>query len=130
LLPAGTLDGTAVLVVTRSAWVASATTSVAVALLFAELGSVTEELTVAVSLIAVPAGVAAATRTFSVNVADPVANVGLLQVIVPALPTMGAEHDHPLGIGVSEKNVVFGGVTSVKDAPVAVLGPALVTTCV
>ena len=129
MLPEATVVGTAVLVVIRSAWVASATTSAAVALLFAELGSVTEELTVAVSLIAVPGGVVPITCSFTVNVDDPVANVRLLQLIVPGLPSVGVEHDHPLGMG-REKNVVFGGVVSVKEAPIAVLGPAFVTTCV
>jgi len=131
LLPAATVIGRAVLVVTRSACVDSATTSDAVALLFAELGSVTEELTVTVSLITVPAVVPEVTSTLRVKEADPGANAELLQVIVPALPTVGVvQVDHPVAGGVSETNVVFGGVVSVKTVFVAVLGPGLVTTCV
>jgi len=57
LLPAATEDGEAVLVVIRSACVDRATTSAAVALLFAVFGSAIAEFTVAVSLIAVPAAV-------------------------------------------------------------------------
>jgi hypothetical protein len=47
----------------RSDCVPVATTSAAIALLLAEFGSVTAELTVAVSLIAVPAAVPAVTST-------------------------------------------------------------------
>ena len=114
----------------RSAWVAPATTSAAVAALFAELGSGVVEFTSAVSLIAVPAAVPAVTFTTTVKVTVPVAKLGLVQVIVPALPTAGRMQDQPLGIGVKETNVVFVGVVSVKVAAVAVLGPALATTCV
>lgn len=130
LLPAATVVGTAVLVVTRSACVDNATTSVAVAVLFAGLGSDAEEVTVAVSLTAVPAAVPAVTFTVRIKVEDPVPKVLLLlQVMGPALPTVGVEHTHPLGGG-RETNVVFGGVVSLKTAFVAVLGPGLVTTCV
>ncbi len=63
LLPAATSEGLAESVATRSAWVAKATTSDAVAVLFAVFGSLTDELTFAVSLITVPAAVPAATVT-------------------------------------------------------------------
>jgi hypothetical protein len=63
LLPGDTDIGVAEFVTTRSVCVAEATTSAAVALLFAEFGSVVAELTVAVSLIAVPEGVPAVTVT-------------------------------------------------------------------
>ena len=62
--PNGETDvGAAEFVTTRSDCVAVATTSDAVALLFAGLESVIDVLTVAVSLIAVPAGVALFTST-------------------------------------------------------------------
>jgi hypothetical protein len=62
--PAGETDvGAAEFVTTRSACVAAATTSDAVALLFAGLESVIDVLTVAVSLIAVPAVAVLLTRT-------------------------------------------------------------------
>jgi hypothetical protein len=118
-----------VFVVIRSACVAVATTSAAVALLFPELGSVVAELTVAVSLMAVPAGVPAVTFTTAGKLAEPVAKLGFVQVIVPALPATGRVQDHPPGIGVNDTNVVLGGVFSVKLALVAALGPALLTTC-
>jgi hypothetical protein len=130
LLPAATDVGAAVFVVIRSASVAVATTSAAVAVLLAVLGSVVVELTVAVSLIAVPAGVPALTFTITGKLAVPVAKLGSVQVMLPALPTVGSTQDHPPGIGVSDTNVVFAGVVSVKLTPVAVLGPALVTTWV
>ena len=95
LLPAATEVGAAVLVVTRSACVARATTSAAVALLFAGLGSLIAELTVAVSLIAVPAAVPAVTVTITVKLAVPAAKLGLEQVMVPVPPTAGVVHDHP-----------------------------------
>jgi hypothetical protein len=94
------------------------------------LGSAVEELMVAVSVITVPAGVPATTFTTTGKLAVPDAKLGFVQVIVPALPTTGSAHPHPGGIGLKEKKVVFGGVTSVKLALVAVLGPALVTTWV
>ena len=130
MLPAATEVGDAEFVVTRSACAAVATTSAAVALLLARLGSVVEELAVAVSLIAVPAGVPAVTFTTTGKLAVPGAKLGFVQVIVPAVPAVGSVHDHPPGIGINCTKVVFGGVFSVKLALVAVLGPALVTTCV
>jgi hypothetical protein len=114
----------------RSASVFVATTSEAVALLLAKLGSVVEEVTVTVSLIAVPAGVPATTATAIEKLAVPTAKLGLVQVMVPVLPTVGAVHDHPVGRVPIEKKVVVGGVTSVIVAAVAALGPELVTTCV
>lgn len=96
----------------------------------AGLGSDVDELTEAVSLIAVPAAVPAVTLSATVKLAEPAAKLGLVQLIVPALPTVGVLQDQPAGSAPMEKNVVFAGVVSVKLAPVAMLGPALVTTCV
>jgi len=103
--------------------VAKATTSAAVALLFALLGSVIDELTLAVSLIAVPAAVPAVTFNTYVIVAAPGARLASVQVRVPTV------HVHPAG-PVSETTVVFAGSVSVKLTLVAVLGPAFVTSCV
>src|ERR1700722_3312092 len=130
LLPADTDVGEATLVTIRSASVAVATISAAVAVLFVVFGSLVAELTVTVSLIAVPAGVPAVTLRITGKLADPTAKLGLVQLIVPALPTVGRVQDHPLGIGVNETKVVFAGVTSVKVAVLAALGPPLVNTCV
>jgi hypothetical protein len=129
LLPAATEVGDALFVVTRSAWVAVATTSLAVAVLLADLGSLVDELTVAGLLITVPAAVPAFTFNATVNVPEPAAKLGLVQVMVPVLPTAGVVQDHPAA-GVIEANVVFAGVVSVSATAVAVLGPALATTCV
>ena len=130
LPPAATDAGDAELLVIKSACDAVATTSVAVALLLLALGSVVEELMLAVSVITVPEGVPAVTFTTTGKLAVPGAKLGFVQVIVPALPTAGSMHAHPTGIGLRDTKVVFGGVTSVKLALVAVLGPALVTACV
>jgi hypothetical protein len=129
LLPAATDVGEATFVTIRSACVARATTSAAVAVLLAEFGSEVDELVVAVSLIAVPAAVPAVTFKTTGKLAVPGAKLGFVQVIVPAAPTVGSVQDQPVGMVDNEKKVVFAGVFSVKVAPVAVLGPALVTTC-
>jgi hypothetical protein len=100
-----------------------------VALLFAKLGSVVAELTVAVLLIAVPAAVPAVTFTTTVKLAVPTAKLELVHVMVPALPTVGVVHDHPAA-GAMEAKVVFGGVVSVMLAVAAALGPAFTTVCV
>ena len=124
MLPAATDVGVAESVTTRSACVASATTSAAVALLSVLSGSVTDEFTVAVSLIAVPATAVPATVTIYVIVAGaPGARVGSVQVSVAKVQVQ------PAG-PVSDVAVVFAGSVSVRLTPVAVLGPPFVTTCV
>ena len=92
-------------------------------MLFALLGSVIDELTVAVSLIVVPAAVPAVTFNTYVIVAAPGARLASVQVRVPTV------HVHPTG-PVSDTTVVLAGSVSVKLTLVAVLGPALVTSCV
>jgi hypothetical protein len=106
--------------------VAKATTSAAVTVLLAEFGSAVEELTVTVSLTAVPAEVPAVTFTPIVKLELPAAKLGLVQLMAPTLPTAGVVHDHPAGM-VIDWNVVLGGVFSLKLALAAALGPALVT---
>src|SRR3977135_3834797 len=125
LPPAATETGEAELVVIKSACVARATTSVAVTLLLPALGSAVEELMVAVSVITVPEGVPAFTFTTTGKLAVPDAKLGFVQVIVPALPTVGSMHAHPTGIGLRDTKVVFGGVTSVKLELVAGVGPGV-----
>jgi len=127
--PALTDAGDAELLVIKSACDAFATTSVAVALLLLALGSVVEELMLAVSVITVPGEFPEVfTVTMTGKLAVPGAKLGFVQVIAPALPTAGSTHAHPTGIGLRDTKLVFGGVTSVKLALVAALGPALVTT--
>jgi hypothetical protein len=130
LLPAATEVGDATFVVTRSESVDSATTSVAIAELFAEFGSGVLELTVSISLITVPCVVPGVTFNTTGKLAVPAAKLVLVQVIVPAAPTAGRIQDHPVGTGVSETNVVLGGVLSLKTEFAAALGPEFVTTCV
>src|SRR3954451_13822410 len=109
LAPAATGFGDAEFVVTMSACVASATTSAAVELLFAVLGSATAELTLTVSLIAVPAAVPAVTFRTREKLPDPGATLGFVQVIVPVPPTAGTVPQvHPAG-GVIDWKVVLGG---------------------
>ena len=129
LLPAATDVGTAVFVTIKSAWAAVATTSAAVALLFPVFGSAVVEVAVTVSLIAVPATAAAMTFSLTVKLALPTAKLGLLHVMVPAVPAVGVVQDHPATV-LMDWNVVSVGVISVKFAAVAALGPALVMTWV
>ncbi len=95
LLPAATEVGEAEFVVTKSACVPRATTSAAVAELFAEFESVTDELTVAVLLMAVPAAVPAFTFSTTVKLPLPGAKLGFVQLMVPVPPTDGVVQDHP-----------------------------------
>src|SRR5882724_10665461 len=112
LLPAATGFGDAESVVTMSACVASGTTSAAVALLLAAFGSATAELTLTVSLIAVPAAVPAFTFNAREKLPDPGATLRLVQVMVPVPPTTGTVPQvHPAG-GVIDWNVVLAGVVS------------------
>src|ERR1700680_2475896 len=109
LPPAATETGEAELVVIKSACVARATTSVAVALLLPALGSGGAELMVAVCVISVPGGVPAFTFITTGKLAVPNAKLGFVQVIVPALPTAGSMHAHPPGIGLRDTKLVFWG---------------------
>jgi hypothetical protein len=124
LLPACTEVAEGVLVMTRFACVARATTSLAVAELFRVFGSVTADVTLTVWLIGVPAGVPA--FTFTVKVIVPgVLGARLVSVHV----SVASVHTHvPVPVNVCA--VVFAGSVSVRLTVVAVLGPALLTCCV
>ena len=123
MLPACTEVAEGVLVITRFAWVPVAMTSVAVAVLFAVLGSLIAELTFTVWLIAVPAA-----PLFSFTT----------KVIVPEVPgpkpvsvhvSVPSVHTHvPVPVNVCA--VVFVGRVSVRFTVVAIPGPALLTCCV
>jgi hypothetical protein len=130
LLPAFTDVGEAELVTIKSESVESATISVATAELFDEFGSGVLELTVAISVMVVPCVVPGLTFNTTGKLAVPAAKLESVQIIVPELPTEGRIQDHPAGTGVSETNVVLGGVLSWNTAFAAALGPELVTTCV
>jgi hypothetical protein len=94
------------------------------AVLLLRTGSVTEELTLAVSLIGVPAAVPAFTFTTYVMVAGaPGARLGSVQISVIRVQV------HPAG-PVSDTEMVFAGSALLRVTDVAALGPLLVTTWV
>src|SRR5271169_396989 len=131
LLPSVTGLGEAVLVTLRSAWVAAATVTFAVALLFPVFGSSTPETTLTVSLIVVPFAVPATTVTTTVIVAfDPEASaVSEEQVMEFGVVVVMKVQVHPVG-PLAETKVVFVGRFSVKVVLGEAAGPLLVTTCV
>src|SRR5712675_122634 len=122
LLPGKTVRGVPAVARARSAWMAVATTSVAVAELAPKAWFAA--LTVAVSVMIVPLAVPAVTLYTAVNIPlDPAATLGFVHC--------GGKtaQDQPAG-GVIDTSVVLAGVDSLKVAPVAATEPVLVTTCV
>jgi hypothetical protein len=120
------------LTIAKSALLASATTTVVLAVLDVRLGTMFVAVAVAVSVILVPEGVFELTCRTSVNVPELfTARVPLaVHVIVPVPPTAGfVPHVHPAG-GVIDWKVVLGGVTWVNVAPLATAGPLFVTVWV
>jgi hypothetical protein len=90
-------------------------------------GSYVEELTVAVSITALP--IAAVTFTVSTSVMTPLlARLGAVQVTVPVSPAAGAMHD-PL-LTDTLLNVVPAGIASWMLTSFAASGPLLFTTIV
>jgi hypothetical protein len=125
-LPARTGSGVAVFVTARSAWLAKATVTLAVALLFEEFGSEMVEDPESVSLITVPAAVPAFTLTTKAKLAViPDAKVAIEQLMLPVPPMPGELHVQPPGAAKDTK-VVFVGTVSAKATLVAVAGPPLV----
>ena len=130
LFPASTGLGVAVLVTARSACVAFATRTFAVALAAPGFGSGVPELPVAVFEMVEPRGAAALTVTTSVNVADPpFASDGNVQEISPVPPTPGVVQFQLPG-DVKEKNVVFVGTVSTRLVTTAAAGPTFCRTSV
>jgi hypothetical protein len=98
------------------------------AVLFAEFGSVTEELAVTVSVITVPFAVPAVTFVIRLKVAAVLpARFKSLQTTLPIPPTGGVVQFQLAGAAM-ETNVVFAGIASTNEALSAALGPLLVTT--
>jgi len=86
-------------------------------------GSLVVLATVAVLEIGVPAGVPGITcKDISKDTEAPRARVGMVQVIVPVLPGVGATQPAD---GVIETKVVFAGTTSVSTTFWAASGPLL-----
>ena len=100
------------------------------AVLFAEFGSLTEELPMAVSVITVPFAVPAVTFVTREKVAAVLPAIfRSVQTTLPVLPTGGVVQLQLAGAAM-ETNVVFAGMASTNEALSAALGPLLVTTWV
>src|SRR6266498_349689 len=104
------------------------TVVVALAELFPVIAS-SVEATLAVLVMIVPFGVAAATFRTKVIVLVPTGTEGLVQVCVPVPPTGSGGQVHPAP-GVTDTNVVPGGVVSERETFDAASGPELVTLIV
>src|SRR5580700_4574349 len=130
LLPAITGTGEAEFVTVISAWAVVPTTVAALAVLLVELGSLTDELTVAVSTITVPLVVPAVTFTTIEKVAAvlPVM-LKVEHTTLPVPPAPGVVQIQPAGAEMETK-VVLAGTACTNVAVSAALGPLLVTTCV
>lgn len=105
---------------------------VAVALLFAELGSVVDELIVAVFVIVAPVARAFEDATTSEKTDDePAAKVAAVQFTVPVPPAAGFVQVNagPL-VCANDTNVVLAGTASVSATFVASEGPLLVAVIV
>src|SRR6266446_3362974 len=130
LLPATAGFGEATLVTVSSAAAVVPTTVDAVALLLLETGSLTDELTVAVSVITVPFAVPTFTFTTIEKLAAVLPNMfNVVQTTLPVPPTAGVRQVQPAGADIETK-VAFAGTASINVALSAALGPLLVTTCV
>ena len=100
------------------------------AVLFAEFGSIAEELTDTISAMTVPFAVPAFTFTTSVNVAELTAAIlAFVQTTLPVAPAVVFRQLHPAGAE-KETSVVLAGIVATTVALSAALGPLLVTTCV
>ena len=100
------------------------------AVLLLEFGSLTDELTVAVSVITVPLAVPAFTFTTIEKVAAVLPTMlRLVHTTLPVPPTPGVVQVQPAGADI-ERKVVFAGTASTNVALSAALGPLLVTSCV
>jgi hypothetical protein len=93
-------------------------------------GSVVDELTEAVFVMTVPAGVDELIRATTWMVGDwKCASVAMVQVTVPFVPTAGVVHEKPPALGRARK-VVFAGNGSVIVTFWASSGPALLSTLI
>src|SRR5579864_1203079 len=129
LLPACTGLGEAAFVTVKFGDVLP-TTVVADAELFAEFGSIADELAVTVPVITVPLAVPAFTFTTNVKLAEVSPGMlTLVQTTLPVPPPPGVVQLHPGG-AVKDTKVVFGGVVATTVALSAALGPLLFTTIV
>ena len=127
--PVETGSGESVFVIRRSA-PTPLTVVVSVSELSPALGS-SGELAVAVLVMIVPPGVPALTFTTRVIVTlEPLARVGPEQVTAPDPPTTGVVGQVQPPVALTETNVVFAGVESLRVGLVAGSGPLLATVIV
>jgi hypothetical protein len=125
--PVETGSGESDFVTRRSAPRPLLTVVIAVAELLPVLGS-SGELAVAVFVMTVAFGVAALTFTTRVIVTlEPLARVGPEQFTAPVPPTTGVVGHVQPAVALTETNVVFAGVESLRVGPVAGSGPVLAT---
>src|ERR1022692_1981643 len=130
LLPARTGFGEAALVTVSSPPAVVPTTVDAVALLLVEMGSLVDELAVAVSAITVPFAVAAFTFTIIEKLAAVLpARLNVLQTTLPVPSTPEVRQVQPAGADM-ETSVVFAGTASTRATLSAALGPLFVTAWV
>src|SRR5262245_28362898 len=128
--PDETGSGESDLVIRRSAPTPPPTVVVSVSELLPALGS-SGELAVAVLEMIVPPGVPALTFTTRVIVMlEPLARIGPEQVTAPVPPTAGVVGHVQPPVGLTETNVVFVGVESLRVGLVAGSCPPLATVIV
>lgn len=123
--------GAAVCVMERSAVPAAATSTTAVAVLFARFGSFVPDVTEAVSMICVPLGTPETTFTTTVNAVlppEPDGTSGFEQIMLPTV--VHVQPAAPLPEATIDWNVVFAGIASLKTAFSASYGPLFATVCV
>lgn len=125
--PAVTGSSTSILVTERSA-LSGFTVVLAVAVLFAGVGSFGVALIVAVLLMEGTEAPVVATTSVKTSLAA-AATDGFVQLTVPLAPTAGVLHVHPTAAA-NETNVVLAGSGSLRVAEVPGPGPALETVIV
>src|SRR5579864_3565436 len=121
--PAATGLGVPLLVTAKSQ--AAPTLVETVVLLLDELGSLVVAVTDEFAVIVVGATLAGTFTTTIMSADAPEARLGSLQVTVPVAPTAGVVQVHPAG-AITDWNVVFVGVASVKTTPDDAAGPLFV----
>src|SRR5579864_6970432 len=100
-----------------------------VVLLLDELGSLVVAVTEEFAVIVVGATLAGTFTTTMMSAEALEARLGSLHVTVPVVPTAGVVQVHPAG-AITDWNVVFVGVASVKTTLEDAAGPLLVTISV
>src|SRR5579872_2176301 len=129
-LPASTGFGDAELVTVICPCAVAPTNVVTIAVLFAEFGSITDELTLAVPVMIVPFATPVFTLTTIENVAELSPSISaLVQTTLPPFPVSGVWQLQPEG-AVNEEKVVLAGTGRISVALSAALGPLSVATTV